>query len=102
VSEYAELSALQNEQHLEEVNIFLALKNPTPDVLTVQWEIDFPFSVALDAKKSGKARLDPHGNEHFSWETALSPLSKPQRDAAADQEIVVNLTLSNGIFFTTP
>jgi hypothetical protein len=95
VSDYAQLSARTNYPKLEELDIFLTFQNPLPDPLTIDWKISFPFPVVSANKTSGTMRLDPHDNEVTSWTTDLAQLHVFQRQAASDQEIVVELRLSS-------
>jgi hypothetical protein len=95
VSDYAQLSARTNHQQLEESDIFLTLQDPQPDPLTIDWRIRFPFPVVPANKTSGTIRLDPYHKEVISWITDLARLPVSRRQAASDQEIVVELRLSS-------
>ena len=94
MSDYAQLKAQTSHPQLEESDIFLVLKNPLSDVLSIDWKISFPFPVIPDNKTGGTTRLNPYDNQEVSWTTALAKLSDPKRQTASEQEIVVKLRLS--------
>jgi len=94
VSDYARLSARTSHPRLEESDLFLTLHNPLSDPLAVDWKISFPFPVTPN-RTSGKTRLEPYAEETISWTTDLARLSVPQRQAASEREIAVELGLSS-------
>src|ERR1700674_3900315 len=90
---YAKLSSRTLYPQLDELDIFLTLQNPLGDPLTIDWTIKFPFPVVPTNKASGASRLDPYSNAVVSWTTDLARISVSQKEAASDQEIVVDLRL---------
>ena len=98
MSDYAELSARQSIQPIRESDIFLTLKNPGQDSINIDWKVSFPFPVNSNPT-TGHGRIKPYENVTKSWTTDLVRLPDRVKQAASEQEIVVDLRLSGGDHF---